>query len=219
MKIERVESFNLKVPLESPFGWSQGWASHRFSLLVKITTDDGLVGWGESVISRSQPLIDDMLAPLIIGQDPLNRVGIWERMFSCFYLGNCAVGFGACAMSAIDIALWDLAGKALGCPVSELLGGRVRDKVAVYATGLYYTKDETPETLCAEAQGYIHAGVKVLQTKIGGLPIGKDVSRVASLREAIGPNIELMVDANQAYNATTAIRIGRRLEEYDVLWF
>ncbi|MCL4859171.1 MAG: mandelate racemase/muconate lactonizing enzyme family protein, partial [Caldilineaceae bacterium] len=101
----------------------------------------------------------------------------------------------------------------------ELLGGRVRDRVAVYATGLYYTEGEFPDRLLAEARGYVEAGFKGIKTKVGGLPLADDVRRVAAIRNAIGPDVHLMVDANQAYNAATAIRIGQRLAEQDIFWF
>ena len=149
----------------------------------------------------------------------MNRNGLWQRMFHSVYNGNNAVGFAGSAISAVDIALWDLAGKAVGLPVSDLLGGRVRDKVAVYATGLYYTDGEFPDRLLDEARGYVDAGFKGMKTKVGGLPMDEDVRRVIALREAIGPDIRLMIDANQAYNATSAIRIGKQPADCDITWF
>ena len=216
MKIAAIETFDLACPLERPFGWSQGWLDQRSTTLVKVTTDDGLVGWGEGAAAG---LIDGLLAPLLIGQDPMDRAGLWERMFHALYNGNNAVGLAGSALSALDIALWDLAGKATGLPVCALLGGKVRDKVAVYATGLYYTEGEFPDRLLDEARGYVAAGFKGMKTKVGGLSIAEDVARVRALRDAIGPDIHLMVDANEAYNATTAIRIGRKLADLDLVWF
>ena len=216
MKIAVIETFDLTCPLERPFGWSQGWIDQRVTTLVKVTTDDGLVGWGEGAAAD---LIDGLLAPLLIGQDPMDRAGLWERMFHALYNGNNAVGLAGSALSALDIALWDLAGKATGLPVCALLGGKVRDKIAVYATGLYYTEGEFPDRLLDEARSYVAAGFKGMKTKVGGLSIAEDVARVGALREAIGPDIHLMVDANEAYNATTAIRIGQKLAELDLVWF
>ena len=216
MKIAAIETFDLTCPLERPFGWSQGWLDQRSTTLVKVTTDDGLVGWGEGAAAS---LIDGLLAPLLIGQDPMDRAGLWERMFHALYNGNNAVGLAGSALSALDIALWDLAGKATGLPVCALLGGKVRDKVAVYATGLYYTEGEFPDRLLDEARGYVAAGFKGMKTKVGGLSIAEDVARVKALREAIGPDIHLMVDANEAYNVTTAIRIGQKLADLDLVWF
>jgi D-galactarolactone cycloisomerase len=128
-------------------------------------------------------------------------------------------GLGGSAISAVDIALWDITGKVMGVPISTLLGGRLRNHVAVYATGLYYTKGEFPDRLLDEARGYVEAGFMGMKTKVGGLTIKEDVKRVSAIREAIGPDIFLAVDANCAYNPASAIRIGKRLENLDIHWF
>ncbi len=216
MKIASVETFDLRCDIEPSFGWSQGWVDQRATTLVKITTEDGLVGWGEGAAAS---LIDELLAPLIMGGDPMQRAGLWERMFHALYNANIFVGLAGSALSAIDIALWDLAGKATGLPAHALLGGKVRDRVAVYATGLYYTEGEFPDRLLDEARSYVEQGFTGMKTKVGGLTVEEDVRRVRALREAIGPDVRLMVDANEAYNATTAIRIGHKLAELDLMWF
>ncbi len=216
MKIASVETFDLRCDIEPSFGWSQGWVDQRATTLVKITTEDGLVGWGEGAAAS---LIDELLAPLIIGGDPMQRAGLWERMFHALYNANIFVGLAGSALSAIDIALWDLAGKATGLPAHALLGGKVRNRVAVYATGLYYTEGEFPDRLLDEARSYVEQGFTGMKTKVGGLTVEEDVRRVRALREAIGPNMRLMVDANEAYNATTAIRIGHKLADLDLMWF
>ena len=219
MKIAGIETFQLSAPLDRPFGWSQGWIGHRSVGLVKVTTDDGVVGWGEGCGGAAAAVVENDFGPMLIGEDPMNRIGLWQKMFAMQYNANVAVGLGGSAISAVDTALWDIAGKVLGQPVYQLLGGRARDKVAVYATGLYYTEDEFPMRLLEEACGYVEAGFRGMKTKVGGLPMDEDVKRVAALRETIGPDIKLMVDANQAYNATSAIRIGSRLADLDILWF
>ena len=216
MKIAAIETFDLSCPLKHPFGWSQGWIDRRSTTLVKVVADDSLVGWGEGA---SADLINGLLAPLLIGQDPMDRTGLWERMFHALYNGNNAVGLAGSALSALDMALWDLAGKATDLPVCALLGGKVRDKIAVYATGLYYTKGEFPDHLLDEARAYVAEGFKGMKTKVGGLSMAEDVARVRALRDAIGPDIHLMVDANEAYNASTAIRLGQKLAELDLVWF
>ena len=218
MRITAVDTYLLESKLERPFGWSQGWIDRRSIGLVKITTDAGFVGWGEGA-GDSAAAVVAQLAPLLIGQDPMQRNRLWQRMYGALHNGNVGVGFGGSAISAVDIALWDIAGHVTGLPVHDLLGGRIRDKVAVYATGLYYTEGEFPDRLLDEARGYVDAGYKGMKTKVGGLSIDEDVRRVAAIREAIGPDIYLMVDANQAYNAATAIRIGQRLADYDIFWF
>ena len=156
-----------------------------------------------------------------MGQDPLNRIGLWEKMFHSLYNRNEVVGFGGSAISAIDIALWDIAGKHLNVPIHTLLGGKVRDKIAVYATGLYYTEEEFSniEFLLSEARSYVEAGFLGMKTKIGRLSIEKDVARVKALRDEIGYDLKLMVDANESYNATSAIRIANKMEDLDIMWF
>lgn len=219
MRITSIETYLLECPLERPFGWSQGWTTTRATGLVKLVTDAGVIGWGEGLSAPADAVVGALFAPLLLGQDPLQRNALWQRMFHALYNANQAVGIGGSAISAVDIALWDLAGKATGLAVYELLGGRVRDRVAVYATGLYYTEGEFPDRLLAEARGYVEAGFKGMKTKVGGLPLADDVRRVAAIRAAIGPDMQLMVDANQAYNAATAIRIGQRLAEQEIFWF
>lgn len=218
MRITAIETYILESRLDRPFGWSQGWIDRRSIGLVKVITDAGFIGWGEGASEAAHAVVAQ-LAPVLIGQNPIQRNRLWQRMYGALHNHNATVGFGGNAISAIDIALWDIAGKVAGLPVHDLLGGRIRDKVAVYATGLYYTEGEFPNRLINEAQGYVDAGYKGMKTKVGGLPLEEDVRRVAALREAIGPDVKLMVDANQAYNAATAIRIGRRLAEYDIFWF
>ena len=219
MLITNIEGFNLSSPLERPFGWSNGWISARVVGLLKIETDEGITGWGEGYVGARGDFVKQLFGDLLIGADPLNRNALWQGMFDRVYNGNNAGGFGGSAISAVDIALWDIAGKAAGQSVSDLLGGRIRDKVAVYATGLYYTEGEFPTRLLDEATMYVELGFKGMKTKIGGLPIAEDVRRVAAIRGAIGDDIRLMVDANQAYPASTAIGIGNELAAYDITWF
>ncbi len=219
MRITNVEGFNLSSPLERPFGWSNGWISERSVDALKIETDEGVTGWGEGYVGAGGGLVMHLFGDMLVGADPLNRNALWQQMFARVYNGNNAGGFAGSAISAVDIALWDIAGKASGMSVSDLLGGRIRDKVAVYATGLYYTKGEFPTRLLDEAAMYVELGFNGMKTKVGGLPITEDVRRVAAIRKTIGDDIRLMVDANQAYNAATAIRVGQRLSDLDIGWF
>ena len=219
MKITEIKTYNLNSSLETPFGWSQAWTDRRSIGIVKISTDEGITGWGEGCEGPSSTVVNKIISPLITGEDPLNRLGIWQKIFRSMYNGNTVVGYGGSALSAVDMALWDITGKALGVPVNMLIGGRIRNQVPVYATGLYYTKNEMDGGLALEAQSYAEQGFLGMKTKVGGLPIEKDVQRVKLIREVIGPDIKLMVDANQAYNAHTAIRVGNMLHDSDVLWF
>ena len=226
MRIDSIETFLLEASIQPGFGWSQGWADKRQVGLVKLVTEDGIVGWGEGLNGPSARIVHEEFAHILLGADPMQRNLLWQAMFRLFYNGNVAGGIGGSAISAVDTALWDIAGKAIGLPVWALLGGKVRDRIAVYATGLYYTEENLssggsviPQRLLDEARMYVDLGFAGMKTKVGGLPLAQDVRRVAALREVIGPDVFLMADANQAYNATTAIRIGRELAELDVYWF
>jgi D-galactarolactone cycloisomerase len=163
--------------------------------------------------------MDSMFRPLVLGRDPLDISVIWDTLYAAMLNSGLARGVAVQALSGIDIALWDLAGKALGVPVYQLLGGAHRDRVVAYATGLYYTEtaDQTA-ALVREAEGYAAQGFLGMKMKVGGLTPQQDLKNVAAVRAAIGPDIYLSVDANQAYNAYTAIRVGRGLEDADVLW-
>ena len=218
MKITNIEIFQLVSDIE-PFGWSQGWTDKRFASIVKISTDEGITGWGEGGGTVSAAVIKDYFASVLMGQDPLNINRLWYRMWASLYNENSAGGFGGDAMAAVDIALWDIAGKASGKSLSEMLGGSLREKVAVYATGLYYRKDEFPRKLLDEARSYAEAGFKGMKTKIGGLSMKEDLKRIKAIREEIGNDIYLMVDANKAYNAATAIKMGNLLADLDISWF
>lgn len=123
------------------------------------------------------------------------------------------------AISAADIAMWDLKGKVLETSVSRLLGGRFRDQIHAYATGLYFRPQrEWVDELVEEARGHVDAGFKAVKLKIGFDP-NRDLKHARAVRDAIGPDIRLMVDANHAYNAATAIRFGNAIEELDIDWF
>ena len=115
MRISSIETFLLEAAIEPGFGWSQGWKDRRDVGLVKLTSDDGVVGWGEGLSGPSARLVHEGFAPLLLGADPMQRNGLWQRMFQTLYNGNDAVGIGGSAMSAVDIALWDIAEKQAGC--------------------------------------------------------------------------------------------------------
>lgn len=228
MKIRSIETYVLRTPLGAKrFFSSQAAFPERNSFLVKITTDDGLVGWGEGgQYGPPEPpmaCVEKVLAPKLIGREADQPVRIFEELYS-FSRDFGQKGTYVEALSAIDIALWDLWGKSLGKPVHALMGGAFRTRVPAYGTGCYYP-DHYRDTermlreLAEEARGYRDAGMTAIKMKIGLLPIDLDARRLAVVRDAIGPEIGLMVDANHAYTASSAIRIGRSLEKHNVLWF
>ncbi|MFB2553585.1 mandelate racemase/muconate lactonizing enzyme family protein [Ensifer soli] len=227
MRIVSVETFVLRVPLGGKtFYSSQAKFPERNSLLVKITADNGLVGWGEGgQYGPPEPVsscVNDVLAPILMDLESAAPVVTSERLYS-YSRDFGQKGTYIEAISAIDIALWDLWGKSLGQPVHALMGGAFRSSVHAYATGCYYPdkpwdRAQIIADLETEAASYVSSGFDILKMKIGLLSVDLDIERVAAVRRAIGPGIRLLVDCNHAYNAVTAIRIGRELENFGVHW-
>lgn len=222
MKIAKIETFGLEAPLESPFAWSQAWVTKRRAVLVRVATADGTEGWGE-IYCQAPPvvyttIIAALLAPHYLGANPWDREALWQAAYNATIDAG-QRGFVVGALSALDIALWDIVGKDSGQPVHRLLGGLARTHVQAYATGLYRQPgEEWIGALPAEAAGYVEQGFRVLKMKVGfGIPL--DVAAVRTVREAIGPDVALAVDANHAYKPVQAIELGRRIAPYDIAWF
>jgi D-galactarolactone cycloisomerase len=221
MRITGVEVAILRHPLSRPFGFSQWWFDARACCLVMVRTDVGLTGYGECY-GPPEPikaLIDSLYTPLILlGADPLAGDVLWERMYNRVRdYGQ--KGLAVEAISGIDIALWDIKGKATGLPIHVLLGGAFRESVEAYATGLYFTRvDDLPGALAAEASGYVEQGFRAVKMKVG-LGLAADTANLRAVRRAIGPEIRLMADANHAYDPKEAIRLGRVMEDLGLYWF
>ncbi|MBW1768162.1 MAG: mandelate racemase/muconate lactonizing enzyme family protein [Deltaproteobacteria bacterium] len=225
MKITGVETYVLQGLLEDKaFGWSQRVTDRRQSALCVISTDEGIQGMGEAFYFAGPAkiaacLISDSYAPLIMGRDPFDNSVIWDFLYN-WSRDQGMKGLPISALSAIDIALWDIKGKALGMPVYKLLGGAYRDKAYAYATGLYQPQNvpSIEEALVEEALGYKKEGFRAMKLKVG-YGIEEDMRYIKAVREAIGDDMVLMVDANHAYNASEAIRLAREMERYKVFWF
>jgi D-galactarolactone cycloisomerase len=195
-------------------------------VLVRLATDAGQVGWGEAKApvgaDATARIIDDLLAPLVIGADPLDVRVLWEQLYGAMRVRGHSTGFWLEALSGVDIALWDLAGRLLDRPVHQLLGGAFRERMRVYASGLPGLYDGTDEAALARladlARGHVAAGFTAMKMAVGQ-GIEPDLRAVAAVREAIGPEVGLFVDAAGVYEPWQAIRLGRRLEAYDVGWF
>ena len=157
------------------------------------------------------PYIRDELAPLVIGEDALAPEALWHRMWAPNKARQRA-GLGVWALSAIDIACWDIVGKVAGLPVHRLLGG-FRDEVPVYGSGGWHTLTDT--ALVAEAEAFAAQGITAYKYKIG---TERDQERTALLRGALGPDVTLLADANQKYSVRQAIEVSHMLAEYDVAW-
>jgi D-galactarolactone cycloisomerase len=225
MRIRDVRAHYLRAELEQPFGWSVYTTPIRQALLVEVLTDDGLVGWGEAG-SGTLPLtgkrfLEEVLRPLALGLDPFDVNVLWQTAQATFDRAGWGGGLAVQALSGLEVALWDLMGKATGRPVCQLLGGRVRDRVQAYATGLYYYPTAPDPTAAREdeARGYVEQGYRAMKMKVGGLSPTDDVAEVERIRRAVGDGVALMADANGAYDGRTAIRVGRELERLGLAWF
>jgi L-alanine-DL-glutamate epimerase-like enolase superfamily enzyme len=197
------------------------WANKQI-VLVFVETADGLCGVGEGWTSSGSPraliaTIEDDLAPLLIGEDPHFVTRFGARAFDTTEMSSRA-GIVAAAWSALDIALWDLIGKAAGQPLHKLLGA-AQERVFTYASAGLYGAGKTKDDLAAELKGYVDQGFSAVKMKVGGAPLAEDVARIAAAREAIGPEVQLMVDALYNLSPPEAIRFARAIERYDIHFF
>lgn len=219
MTINAIEIRTLTGQLDRPFGWSQRWTDTRGVTTICVTDSDGAVGWGETGGDQLARSALEQLAPLLIGKSASHARSIWQMLFQTFHQAHGFAGAHTSALSAIDMALWDLAGKQAGKPVWELLGGRMRDAIPVYATGLYYTEDDYPDALFAEATGYVDQGFSGMKMKVGGKTVPEDIKRVLGLRAHLGDDVHLMIDANEGYDAATAIQFATKVAGAELSWF
>ena len=182
---------------------------------LELYTDQGIVG--RSIPAGSTSIIENELLPRIRGENPFFTERIWDRMYR-FNRKPVAKGDYIRAMGAVDVAVWDIVGKALNLPVYKVLGA-FSEKVRVYAAGGYYEEGKGPAELVKEMEGYVAEGFRAVKMKVGGEPFRTDVERVRAVRQALGPDIDLLIDANGKWNAYQAIRFGRAVERYEPYWF
>src|SRR3954466_4289433 len=186
MKISGIRAYptSFPIPTANRVALGIGTAVKRDAVLVKVTTSSGLVGWGEAHHGRAHTavakLIETTLKQLIVGMDAHNVVGVWEKMYR-FQLASHGMGAGAClAMSGIDMALWDIRGKALGMPLYKLMGG-AKKGIPAYAGGVSLGYQEA-STLIAEATKSIDEGYKALKLRVGDSP-KRDIERMRAVRK------------------------------------
>jgi L-alanine-DL-glutamate epimerase-like enolase superfamily enzyme len=235
MKITTLETYFLSAPLPQPVRTSTSTLSRVSEVIVKLTTDNDLVGIGEAhgpFLFQQGPdglrSVSDILrsiTPLVVGNDPFDAERIWQELFALTYTSVRGIPTLAkqqrplvTAISAVDIALWDLKGKAIGRPVHALLGGALRQHVPAYVTGFYYRDGERPDDLVREAAMYVEAGYRTLKVKVGGLTPEADAERVGRIRKAVGQDVALMLDANQGWNLPTALRAAKLCAPHDIFW-
>jgi L-alanine-DL-glutamate epimerase-like enolase superfamily enzyme len=196
-----------------------GRAVKRDAVVVKVSTEAGIVGWGESHHGRCPgavaQIVNTTLKQLVVGMDAHDVVGVWNRIY-VRQLGSHGMGAGTClAMSGIDMALWDIRGKALDAPLYRLLGGSSKP-VPAYAGGVSLGYQD-PKALVAEAQPLVEAGYKAIKLRVGDTPV-RDLARVAAVRKALGNDIAILVDANTGYTVADARKAMPGFDDHDVGW-
>ncbi|WP_145145730.1 mandelate racemase/muconate lactonizing enzyme family protein [Roseomonas gilardii] len=220
MKITHVEAFPVTVPLppDRQVTLGIGRQVKRDTVVVKVTTDDGIIGWGESHHGRAHlavaTLINTTLRELVVGMDPADAVGIWAKVYK-LQLGSHGMGAAAAiGLSGIDTALWDIRGKACGWPLYKLLGGASRPLVA-YAGGIALGYQE-PAKLVEEVAGFVAQGFRAVKLRVGDTP-ARDIARVQAVRAA-NPDLEILTDANTGYTLADARRVLPAFAEARIGW-
>jgi L-alanine-DL-glutamate epimerase-like enolase superfamily enzyme len=240
-RIGAVTTYPVDFPLPAPMSDAVHYIPSRTALLVEVRTEGGRVGIGESAIYGGSPgtteaLIHEVLAPRVLGQDPTRPEHLWARMFwPSHQLGN--GGALVMALSGIDIAVWDLTAQIAGLPLYRLLGG-YRESVAAYASAGFYFADKGPKELAEEFRSYAARGFRHGKMKVGRTPetplnplpqmvrpdfavvsFEEDLERVRAVRDAVGEDFGLAVDANNAWDVATALRAGREFDRLGIAWF
>lgn len=220
-RIESVTAFPLtyEFPKGRTVPMGIGNAQKRDVIVVRVTTADGLVGYGESHPGRSPgavaSLIDNTLGPLVKGMDACDVVGVWARVHRMQLASHGLGAASAIALSGIDLALWDIRGKLANMPLYQLLGG-TRRRIKAYAGGVAMGY-QPPAALAEEAQGHVARGYKAVKLRVGDT-VARDIERIRAVRKALADDIEILVDANTAYTLADVRRVLPALEDLQVAW-
>jgi D-galactarolactone cycloisomerase len=219
MKIADVRTHVLEAELSRPFSWSFDRADRRSACLVEIVCEDGTTGWGECFgPARPNAAVVQAFRPHLIGADALASERIWQTLYNRFR-DQGQKGLVVTALSGVDIALWDIKGQRFAAPVHRLMGGPLRTEVRAYATGTYRRNEGNPlDYIVEEVRGYVREGFGAVKLKIG-FGIAKDIPLIRAVRETIGRDVGLMLDANHGYDAVDAIALGRAVAGLDIGWF
>ncbi len=222
MKITSVTAkpVSYRVPEGQNVTLGIGRAVKRDAVLVKVETDEGIVGWGEAHHGRCPgavaKLIDTTIRELVVGMNALEVVAVWQRVHKMQLASHGMGTAAAMALSGLDIALWDIRGKAAGWPLYRLLGGAARP-VKAYAGGISLGWQQSPQQLAEEAQSYVARGYRALKLRCGDTP-ARDVARVRTVRDAVGADIDILVDANTNYSLDDFRRVVPAFEECMIGW-
>lgn len=212
MKITDVRVERYRWPKEKPIANGKHVYTHNDLNLLIIETDEGITGYGCSWAIE----FADTMAKAIIGENPLNTERLWQKTYVPKFIGR--RGTSAKTVSAIDMALWDIKAKAAGMPLYRLLGG-ARESIPCYIAGGYYAENKGIKELQQEMEEYISWGIHAVKMKVGAMPMREDAARVRAVRQTIGPDVKLMLDANCAYRFFEAIEFSKMVEEYHPYWF
>ena len=225
LKITEVISHVLAYDLPEELGYSQQFYQKRTAHLVEIRTDAGITGWGEcfgpgNVAIANKGIVEGVIAPLIVGQNPLNKDALWHTVYNLLR-DHGQKGMPLQALSGVDIALWDIVGKVSGLSISQLIGGRHREKVGVYGYGMML-RNEDIDSLFArfidESAAIKSQGFKATKMKVG-LGVNNDIKLATAVRRGVGDDFPFMVDANHCYTTSDALYVGRALEDLNAYWF
>lgn len=216
MKIVGLDAYAYSAPYRTPISNGKYTYATTEIIVVRMKTDDGLDGYGW--VHGGRIVFDAILdmEKRVIGEDPFNVERIWNKLYLPKVYGR--KGLTTRAISAIDVSLWDIMGKVAGRPLYQLIGG-YRDSIPAYIAGGYYEANKACDELKAEMRHNVALGAKAVKMKIGGASITEDVNRIQAVREEVGGEVAILVDANNAYNRIDALKMGRQLEQLDVYWF
>lgn len=213
MKITEVKAYVVRMPFikrDLPLSTR----TFRTPVLVKVMTDEGITGAGEAFgyfnsEATVAKCIETMLKPSLLGKNPLSVAALWDEMFRAFYYAG-RMGIVISAISGVETALWDIAGKALNVPVYRLLGGLAHDKIRAYASLMHYAKHEEVGEACEAVLKKGFTAIKLHEV---------DVPSVAVARKAAGDNVDLMLDVNCHWDVVEAIKMGHHFEPYNLFWY
>jgi D-galactarolactone cycloisomerase len=225
VRITRVRTHivDTLIPEEHRVRSGAGYKLRRQAAFVEISTDEGISGYGPCSFGSASldlgsvaTLCDSTFAQALVGEDPHRIEYLWDKI----YYGSIVRvhgprSVGVAILSAIDIALWDIKGKALGSPVYQLLGGAFQDPVPCYSSSVYW---DTPEGAARQARAFVDEGFRAFKVKVG-LEVENDIASLRAIREEVGYDVDMLVDANQCYTRHLALRVGRELEKLDVAFF
>lgn len=225
MKITKIASHVLQYDLPEELGYSQQYYARRTAHLVEIETDEGVTGWGEcfgpgNVAIANKGIVEKVIQPMVLGEDPLNRDVIWHKVYNLLR-DHGQKGMPLQSLSGVDIALWDIAGKITSLPLHKMIGGAHRSTVPAYGYGMMLKRESVEDHIARfkdEAAMILDMGFKATKMKVGLGP-KSDVRLCCAVAEGMRDASQFMVDANHCYTTSDAFYVGRALEELGTYWF